>query len=137
MINKNHMRQGEISTIAIVNNLSAFSRKFLFSCILFITIQRSHYLQLPSSSSLESLRRRDILQIQSKRINRQIKEQSWAATLSGFGVLYFRDAEPDHVSISDKNNSYPSRNCKRRFKQKIYMKSINCSDPRILLNIEW
>lgn len=75
------MTEGEISTIAIVN-LSAFSRKFLFNCILFITIQRSHYLQLPSSSSLESLRRRDILQIQSKRINRQIKEQSWAATLS-------------------------------------------------------
>lgn len=75
------MTEGEISTIAIVN-LSAFSRKFLLSCILFITIQRSHYLQLPSSSSLESLRRRDILQIQSKRINRQIKEQTWAATLS-------------------------------------------------------
>lgn len=77
MINKkSYETEGEISTIAIVNNLSAFSRKFLFSCILFITIQRSHYLQLPSSSSLESLRRRDILEIQSKRINPQIKEQS-------------------------------------------------------------
>lgn len=124
-----------------MNNLSAFSRKFLFSCILFITIQRSHYLQLPSSSSLESLRRRDILQIQSKRINRQIKEQISNLEQQRSRVLVFCISgmpSPIRYQFLTKitRTQYASRNCKRRFKQKIYMKSINCLDPRILLNIQ-
>lgn len=83
-----------------------FLVNFCFVVTFFITLQRyskSKYLKLPSSSSLESLRRRDILQIQSKKIHRRIKEQNWAATLSRFWCFCISGMSSP---ISDRDNSY-------------------------------
>lgn len=80
-----------------------FLVNFCFVVTFFITLQRyskSKYLKLPSSSSLESLRRRDILQIQSKRIHRRIKEQNWAATLSRFfDVFVFQGCRARFLTV--------------------------------------